>query len=526
MEELVRQFLAEMRATWQYRRLGLLAAWLCAALLFGAVMTVPDRYEASARVFVNTDSILKPLMAGMTVEPNTDQRIAVLSRVVISRPNVEKLLSLVGLEKEAKTSEEYEQIADQLAKDLRISGTGRDNVYTLSYRDRDPARGKRMVELFTSLFVELGRGTKTNDTDVAKRFIDEQLVAYEKKLQEAENRLKDFRLRYLGMNPGTGRDYFVSMQEASAQLTQAQLQLREAENSRDALRQELQRELASEERRTVQETAPSPPAREAMVEVDARIDAMRRNLDVLLQKYTDSHPDVVGARRVLRDLEEERRQLALVARQEPPQPAISRTVVRGPNAYEQLKVSIAQAEASIASLRTRVAEYEARYSRLKESARLVPQLEAEYAQLNRDYDINKKNYESLITRRDSAELSSEMQSVAGVGDFRLIDPPHVSARPVRPNRTLLMPLALLAALAAGVAAAYAAAKVRPTFQDARSLRAATGLPVLGAVSLRMTKAIAAKRRRSIFGFFAGLVTLLASYAAGFAALMLMSARAV
>src|SRR4051812_44605680 len=244
MHELVRQVVIDVRAMWRYRWLGVLTAWIVAAVGTTLVMRLPDRYEASARIFVNTESILKPLMAGMTVEPNIDQRIAILSRVVISRPNVEKLMSLSGIEAQTRTKEQYEERADELSKTLKINATGRDNVFTLSYRDRDPQLAKRMVELFTSLFVESGKGTKTDDTDAAKKFIEEQIGIYEKRLQEAEARLKEFRLRHLGMNPGEGRDYFSSMQEASTQLNQAELQLREAEHSRDALRHELAREVA------------------------------------------------------------------------------------------------------------------------------------------------------------------------------------------------------------------------------------------------------------------------------------------
>src|SRR3954467_10816701 len=98
MHDLVRQVVIDLRAMWRYRGLGLVTAWLVAAAGAVIVMHLPDRYEASARVFLNTDSILKPLMAGMTVEPNIDQRIAILSRVVISRPNIEKLVNLGDLE--------------------------------------------------------------------------------------------------------------------------------------------------------------------------------------------------------------------------------------------------------------------------------------------------------------------------------------------------------------------------------------------------------------------------------------------
>ena len=70
--------------------------------------------------------------------------------------------------------------------------------------------------------------------------------------------------------------------------------------------------------------------------------------------------------------------------------------MHGNPVYQQLRVSLAEAEATVAQLRTRVAEYEARYAQLKESAKLVPQMEAEYTQLNRDYGVHKRNYETLV----------------------------------------------------------------------------------------------------------------------------------
>src|SRR5437764_5511543 len=97
MEELFRQVLIKLRGMWSHRKLGMLVAWGIGLALFALIMTLSDSYEASARIFVNTDSILKPLMTGLTVQPNEEQRIIMLSRVVISRPNVEKLVAAVHL---------------------------------------------------------------------------------------------------------------------------------------------------------------------------------------------------------------------------------------------------------------------------------------------------------------------------------------------------------------------------------------------------------------------------------------------
>ena len=521
MDEKLRIAIIALRGMWAHRWLGLATAWAAGAIALAALAVVPAKYEASARIFANTDSILKPLMTGLTVQPNEDLRIVMLSRLLISRPNVEKLVQAAGLDAQARSREDREQIVDSVMKTLEIKAAGRDNLYTLTFRDVDPGRARQAVETLASMFMESSQGGKVEDTIAAKKFIDEQIAVYEKKLQEAEDRLKEFKIRNSGLTPDEGKDFFARMSAAGALLSQARLELLEAERAREAFR----RGLASEEASAADSGAgASAGAGGKLAEIDARIDSQRRSLDSMLQRYTESHPDVLGARRVIQELEEQRRQLIAANRKSGVfaiQPAAT-----GQRASETLKVSLAQAEASVASLSSRVAEYAERYDRLKAQAALVPQLEAEYAQLNRDYDVNRKNYESLVARRESATISAQMQSVAGVSDFRLVDPPRVSPSPVWPNSRVLVPLALIFALAAGLLAAYIVNEARPSFYDGRSLREACGLPLLGVVSLIVSEPRRRAERRSMFWFLGGVGALLGTYLASFIVLEVLTARLV
>ena len=518
MDELLRQLTLTLRGMWKYRWLGLATAWVVGAVGLAVLLSLPMRYEATARILVNTDTILKPLMTGLTVLPNDEQRITMLSRVLISRPNVDKLVKAVGLDAKAKSPEERERIIDAAMTTLELRGGTRDSIYTLSFQDTDPRRAKQALETLASMFIESSKGGKAQDTDAAKAFIEEQIAVYEQKLQEAESRLKEFRLRNLYIAPSEGRDYFVRMTEASNQLNQARLELSEAQRAREALL----RRLSSEDAPSLP-GAPLPGDTSAQIaEIDARLEAMKRNLDTLMQKYTEDHPDVVGARRVIREVEAQKK--VLVAARRPGDVSVTATTVQGPRAAESLKVSLAQTEASIASLSARVAEYSSRYERMKASAAMVPKLEAELAQLNRDYDVNKKNYESLVARRESATISGQMQEVAGVGDFRLIDPPRVSPRPVSPQ-VGLFPLTLLAALLAGVGAAYLAREARPTVFDGRSARELTGLPLLGVVSVIASQPEVRAHRRALAGFAGGIGALVITYGVGIALMELMVRRA-
>ena len=105
--------------------------------------------------------------------------------------------------------------------------------------------------------------------------------------------------------------------------------------------------------------------------------------------------------------------------------------------FQRIKIALAEAEANVASLRSRVSETEGRLSQLRAAAGKVPQIEAELAQLNRDYEVLQKNYQQLVSRRESASLGEDVNS-AGLAEFRIIDPPRVAPNPVFPNRLALI----------------------------------------------------------------------------------------
>jgi polysaccharide chain length determinant protein (PEP-CTERM system associated) len=239
-----------------------------------------------------------------------------------------------------------------------------------------------------------------------------------------------------------------------------------------------------------------------------------------LQRYTEDHPDVVGTRRVIRELEDQRRRL--VADYRKAGVPLIQAITTGPRASEQIKVSLAQAEANVASLRARVAEYSTRYRELRERARRMPEYEAELAQLNRDYEVNKKNYESLVQRREQANMSGDMQAVSGVADFRLVDPPRVTPDAVFPNRPLLFSLSLLFATIAGAGVMFGAKEMRPCIFDRQQLRSMTGLPVLGVISLVVSDEMRTIQRRDLRRLIRAAVGLATAYASFVIAMFLLT----
>ena len=299
MDDIIRQVMGFARGMWRFRWYGLIAAWIVAIIGVAMVFRIPDQYEASARLYVDTDSVLKPLMSGMAIQPNVEQQLNMLTRTLLSRPNIEKLVRMADLDLKGAGKDNRDALVDRLMGSIQIRGASGLNLYTLVYRDNDQDKAKRVIQSLVSLFVESSLGSSRKGTDTAKTFLDEQIKSFELKLEEAETRVKEFRIRNLTMQNPDGKDATGRLAEANLQLESAKLQLVEAERARDAAKQQLAAERGQSSTSLTQSLLQESSITVATPELDSRIESQRRNLDALMQRFTDQHPDVIVTRRLL-----------------------------------------------------------------------------------------------------------------------------------------------------------------------------------------------------------------------------------
>lgn len=521
MKDFLNQMIVYARGIWRQRWYFLLVAWLVCIAGWAAVYQLPDKFQATARVHVDTQSVLKPLLRGLTIEQDTRQQILLMTRTLLSRPNLEKIARMTDLDLQAKESGDLEKLLSTMAKEIKIEDAGRENLFMISYAHNDPKVAKRVVQALLTVFVENTLGESRQDTDVAQRFLDEQIKGYEEKLIAAEEQLKEFKRKNVGVMPGEGKDYFDNMQQASAVLEQARIDLREAEQRRNELRRQLE-----DEEPTIGVllppvpvlTAPPPPPEDskAVIALQQKIDDLQSRLDLLLLQFTERHPDVAGLKRKIADLEEQKRKEQENAAKKivppPPIPVASPPPRNANPIYAQTKIVLNEAEAQVASLQARVREHERRVVQLRGMVNTVPEVEADLARLNRDYAINKKNYEELLARRESAQISEKEGQSADDIKFKIVDPPFVPSDPAGPNRPLLFSIVFAGGILLGLLVAFVLSEVKPVFDTRRSLADFTGLPVLGSVSMVWTAAQTRRRRLGYAVFIPVGISLLGSYA--------------
>lgn len=486
MNEAISQVLGYARAIWRRRWIVIGTAWAVAVVGWVWVYLLENRYEAQARVYVDTQSLLRPLLSGLAVQPNLDQQVSMMTRTLASRPNLEKVARMTDLDLRAKTPQQQEDLYSGLAASIRLQGTERENLYTITYQSANPDLAKRVVQSLLTIFTESSLGGTRKDITNTQKFIDEQLKNYEAKLRDKEAQLEEFKRRHVGTMPGQGGDYYAKLNEVKVALEQAKMELEEASKRKS----QLQQQLSDQEEVLV---TPPPAVTSATTSaLDGRITTLQSQLDSLRLRYTDIHPEIARTKQLIARLQEQKKQEEDAAAKHQVQSV--GTKAQNP-VYQQLSLAIAESDANVASLKARVGQLQGKHDNLFKSVDRIPLIEGEFTQLMRDYEVFKKNYEELLSRRETAALSGEVESKTDVVDFRVVDPPRVPNEPAWPNRPLLVSAVPLGGLGIGFGLAFLLVQIRPTVESRSHLRELTSHTLLGMVTMIETEDSRRRARR-------------------------------
>jgi len=474
MQEQFTQALNLLNIVWKRRWQSLLIAALISIFGWMVIFSLPNKYEALTRVYLNNETILTPLLRGLAVDSNvTEATASMMRRTLLSRPNLEKVIKETDLNLLVETDRQFDQLVSGLTEKITISAGGdRAEIYSIVYQDSNPERAASVVKKLLEIFIEEVLVAGRRDTDITDRFLVEQIHEYEMKLIEAEEELKEFKRKHIGVMPTQGRTYFERLQIAKDELGQSELDLDEAVNKKN----ELQRQINSIQNSL--QNSPSSISTALTAPIDSRIQALEAKLDELLLNYTEDHPDVISTRRVIAELRDQREAELASLKKGSGKSALEENPV-----YSELVVEFGKSQGNVAALQVRVKEYRKRVNDLNELIDTIPKVEAELAKLNRDYEINKRNYEELVTRRESANISHNAEKNTDELQFKVIEPPRIPLIPVGPNRIKGSAAVFIVAISAGIFYAWLMSQLKPTFNSVRSLREKYELPVLGGVSL-------------------------------------------
>jgi polysaccharide chain length determinant protein (PEP-CTERM system associated) len=510
MQELIIKILDDIRGSWRFRWVGLGVAWLICLIGWFNIIMMPNVFEAKARVYVDSQTVLGPLLRGLALDPNVESELSVVRQALLSRPSLESVARKTDLDLRAKTPEAREALLTSLQErigvvtEMRSRTSTTDGLYAITFQDYSREKSLAVVETLLNTFVEDTLGSKRTGQESAQQFLGDEIRGLEQRLTEAETKLADFKKRNVGVMPSDRGDYFQRLQAEMVGLSDVRRSVSLAQSRQG----ELARQLSGEDAFLFGFDAPAGGSgAEGAGDVTFRIQEMESRMEEMLLRYTPKHPEVIALQGTINELKaRQQEELKRLKAGQQATGSLTNSLKSNP-VYQSIQAELNRTEVQLAELRQDLAQRNARVAELQKMVDTVPEVEAELARLNRDYEITRARYLELVERRETAKLSENAEK-QGVVKFQIIDPPAVGLRPVAPNRPLLLGGVLIVGLGAALALMWGLNQLRPVYQNVRVLAAKTGLPVLGAVSRTWLDEQKLMARKSLLRF-SGAATLLA-----------------
>jgi polysaccharide chain length determinant protein (PEP-CTERM system associated) len=438
-------------------------AWLVCLTGWLAVLALPPMYAASAQIYVAADPVLTPLLKGISINGDSEAEYDLLRQTLLSNPNLTSLIKAIGLDTTAQGPGAQAALIHDLAQQIEVIPQTT-QLFTISYESRNPKTAFNIVQGLVDIYVEHSASGDQDDIDNATTFLDQQIAYFKKQLQQDEQTRAAFLTKYTQLLPGSNGSS--DLEQQSNLVVSLKGQLQDMIAKRDMLKQQLK------------QTAPVlSTSTSVAIRSDSDLAAAEQQLATLKQEYTASYPGVIQAEQQLAALKITGADRNLEGDSLPPIPN---------EIYTQLNLELLDANSAIYSLSRQIGTTITERDRLAALANSAPGLQAEYANLDRNYGTLLTEYNDLMTRREAIRIGASANINANQVQLKIINPPQVPREPNAPNKLLLLSAVLVIGLGGGAAAALLFAEWDSCFYSLSDLRA-IGLPVIGGISqLRQT----------------------------------------
>ena len=464
--------LSLVRMLWKQRPLALLV-WLVVSAITGmVVLRLPNVYEAEAVILVDSQKIPEKFVAS-TVQVSLQDSLNAISEQVLSSGLLEKILEKYHLYAGLSGTKTKAELVDKLRHDLNIGlerglSLGRPGAFRISYDAPNPVTAAGVVNDVCNLFVTQNSKTRERRAEGTSEFIVNQLVQAKKSLDEQEAQLSQYKLKWAGELPQQETALMGALTRLQADLQGNQDAISRAQQNKLVLENTLR--FSESSLSTIERALAAPPAQRSTMSAaglpvpQLASERARIKLQELSQRYTNDHPEVRQVRQEMEHaLAEEAKSAARPA--SGPADKIPAPVVGNDPILAQLHAEADRQRERVSATRTQLQvieqEIQAR-DREREQIRRqltdyqtrvekLPIREQQMAGLTRDYETSKANYRSLLDKKLSAEMASEMEHSQQSERFTIADAARVPAAPIKPKRPLLAAMGSLGGLLLGLA---------------------------------------------------------------------------
>jgi succinoglycan biosynthesis transport protein ExoP len=478
-----------VQAVWARRK------WLAVLVFLGpftaalsVAMFLPDIYQATATVLVDRQQVPENFVQP-TVTSALETRLQTISQEILSRSRLEALVTRFGLYADLRKTLATEEVIERMRRDVKlelkaveVKGQSQATVaFAISYRGGDPLTVALVTNTLASFYIEENLKIRERQASGTTEFLKVQLAETKKRLDEQEQRVSEFKRKYLGELPQQ-----MDANLATLERLHSQFRL----NSDNQTRGKERRQLLASQLAEAESTGVAGPGG-TMLDAEspaARLARLKRELPGLLSRFSEKYPDVIQTKAEIAALEKQ------IAESKSDGTSNAKSALPASPYVMRLREAVSETEAESRvlkgeekHLREAIALYQARVDN-------VPRREQEYKEFSRDYESTKALYDSLLKRAEEAQLAESMEQRQKGEQFRILDPAVPPHEPVaRRARVILISLMVSLALAAG--AMVLAEQLDTSFHSLDELRRFSVVPVLVSIPRIVTEADTVRQQR-------------------------------
>jgi succinoglycan biosynthesis transport protein ExoP len=450
------------------------------AAAFSVTMALPDLYRATTTVLVAREQVSEAYVrASVTSELET--RIQTIQQEVMSRGRLADLITRLDLYPEARKRGPFGAV-ERMRRDIQLElkaadqpSTGRTTTiaFALSYVHQNAEVAARVANALASVYVEENTKTRERQASRTVGFLKDQLAEAKKALDDQERHASEFKIQHLGELPQQVAANLAGLERLNTQLRlNGEQQLRSMER-----RERLDRQLnVADSSAPASGTDGSNPA--------AELSRLKLKLADMRRQYADEYPDVVRLRN----------QIAVLEAHAPAPEAETTTDHGAADSKRRARRDLDDVEAELAALKSEETALRRAIEGFEQRVENAPRRGEEFQTLSRDYDATKERYTQLLQKYEEAQLAANLEQGQQVEQFRVLDPALPPREPAAPNRSRLLALGFVFAVALAVGAMMGAERLDTAFHSVDELRAFTTVPTLVTLPLIVTKRDIWRRR--------------------------------
>jgi succinoglycan biosynthesis transport protein ExoP len=491
---------AEIKGIVRRRRWQFLVPFFCGwALVWGASWLIPSTYRSGTLILVEQPSVPEKYVVS-NIDSDIQQQLESITQQILSRTRLLRIIDSLGLYAQDRKHRSPDDLVEKMRKDIEIELSHGDDrklsAFNIYYASRDPKTAQAATSELANLFITENLEQRQRRSESTTNFLADQLEQARAKLAEQEAKMRVFKDQHLGELPTQTQSNLQILTGFQNQLQANQDSLNRAKQQNTYLESLINQYRAMDRGSKTGEGGPA-----GLAEIDKELDQLKAQLADLTAHYTEKHPDVRKATERLAQLESRRERMiadmknrttSAIPEEAAPSPLDPKSapILELESQLKANRVEIASRQMEIKDEQSKISQYQARLN-------MAPVMEQQFADITRDYDQSKADYESLLKKKNESEMSTDLEKTQQAEHFRMLDPPNLPVKPYKPNRLQLCGLGLVVGFVFGGGFAIGQEKLSGKIYSEREIKKLVPFDVIAEIPpIETLKEQSSSRRRA------------------------------